>query len=177
MPAFDADFLMFLLHKNPRVPLDPNTKQPVTKLKERVATLVRTLEKTRDKIVIPTPALSEALAIATDKASDYLAELTNTYGFEMAAFDTVAAVEAAIATADAKKRGGGKKGSSTSTWAKIKFDRQIIAIAKVRGITTIYSNDEDIRKAGEREQIKVIAAWDLPEPPPEQAEMFEQPEK
>lgn len=113
------------------------------------------------------------MALGMDKASDYLAEITSSYGFEIAAFDTVAAVEAAIMTADAK-RSGGKKAGSGSTWAKIKFDRQIIAIAKVRGVTTIYSNDEDIRKFGERENMKVIGVWDLPEPPPTQPNMFEE---
>src|ERR1700730_11754504 len=98
MAALDADFLILLLHPNPHAPLDPRTKQPVSRVKEKVEHLVATLEKAREKIVIPTPALSEALALAKDKASDYLAELTNTYGVEIAGFDTLAAVEAAIAT-------------------------------------------------------------------------------
>ncbi len=175
MAAFDAGFLIFLLHQNPRVPLDPRTRQPVTKVKERVAHLVASLEKAREKILIPTPALSEALTLVADSASDYLSEITNTYGFEIAGFDTMAAIEAAIAASDAKKRGG-KKGGSDSTWAKVKFDRQIIAIAKVRGVETIYSNDEDVRKFAEREGIKVMALWDLPEPPPKQEEMFDETE-
>src|SRR5580704_2921259 len=121
MAAFDADFLILLLHQNPRAPIDPKTNQPGPRLKERIQHLITSLEKVREKILVPTPALSEALALAMDSASDYLAELTNSYGFEMAGFDTMAAVEAAIATSDAKRRGG-KKSGSTSTWAKVKFD-------------------------------------------------------
>lgn len=176
MALFDADFLGILLHPNPRAPLDPTTKKPIPRLKERLEHLVSTLEKVREKILIPTPALSEVLALAADKSSDYLAELTNNTCFEVAPFDQVAAVEAAVAAYEAKQRGG-KKAGSTSTWAKIKFDRQIIAIAKVRGVTTIYSNDEDIRKAAARENIKVVSVWDLPDPPPKQTKMFNEKEK
>lgn len=171
MVLFDADFLGILMHATPRAPLDPATKKPVGRLKEKVEHLVSTLEKVRDKILIPTPALSEVLALAADKASDYLAELTSNTCFEIVSFDQVAAIEAAVAAYEAKQRGG-KKAGSTSTWAKVKFDRQIIAIGKVRGVNAIYSNDEDIRKAGARENIKVISVWDLPDPPPKQTDMF-----
>jgi predicted nucleic acid-binding protein len=176
MALFDADFLSILMHPNPRAPLDPTTKKPIPRLKERLEHLISTLEKVREKILIPTPALSEVLALAADKASDYLAELTTNTCFEIAPFDQVAAVEAAVAAYQAKQRGGKKAGSS-STWAKVKFDRQIIAIAKVRGVNAIYSNDEDIRKAAARENITVISVWDLPDPPPRQTKMFGEEEK
>lgn len=173
MPGFDADFLFLLLHPHSRAPLDPATGQPVVRAKEKIEHLIATLTKTREKILIPTPALSEVLALAMDKASQFLAQFTNSYNFEVAAFDQVAAVEAAIMTSDAKRRGG-KKGGSGTTWAKIKFDRQIVAICKARGITTIYSNDEDIHKLARRENMKVVAVWDLPDPPPKQTDMFEE---
>lgn len=175
MVALDADFLILLLHPNPPIPVHPKTKQAVPRLKERVEHLIATLEKAREKILIPTPALSEVLVLAMDRASEYLAEITSNYGFELASFDPMAAVEAAIATANAKKKGG-KKGGSLSAWSKIKFDRQIIAIAKVRGIDTIYSNDDDIRRFAELESIKVVPVWDLPNPPAKQADMFEEAE-
>lgn len=97
-----------------------------------------------------------------------------TYNFEIAAFDEVAAVEAAIYTAAAKKRGN-KRGDAGGTWAKVKFDRQIIAIAKVRGVDKIYSNDEDIVKFAKIEKIEVLAVWDLPDPPPAQEDLFSNP--
>jgi predicted nucleic acid-binding protein len=172
MVAMDADFLSLLLHPNPRAPLDPKTKHPVERVKQRIESLIASLEKARDKIVIPAPALSEVLALALDKASEFLAEITSNYGFDVAAFDEVAAVEAAIATAEAKQRGN-KKSGSTGTWAKVKFDRQIVAIAKVKSVSTIYSNDEDIRKLAEREGIKVVSVWELPEPPAEQISLLE----
>ncbi|HEV3333294.1 MAG TPA: hypothetical protein VG096_20040 [Bryobacteraceae bacterium] len=93
MVGLDASFISLLLHAKPRPPLDPKTKQPVKKAKEKIEYLINSLEKTREKILLPTPALSEVLALAMDSASEYLAEITATYGFEIAGFDEVAAVE------------------------------------------------------------------------------------
>ena len=100
-----------------------------------------------------------------------LAELTISYGFEIAAFDEMAAVEAAIATARARQSGD-KKGGADIPWHQVKFDRQIVAIAKVRGVGVLYSNDEHVRKLAEQEDMKVVRAWELPDPPPEQIDMF-----
>ena len=167
MVLFDCDFLSFLFRDNPGVICDPGTRKPVERVKEKIEHLIRTLGAKREKIVVPTPALSEILCLAGKDAHEVLAALTNTYGFELAAFDVMAAVEAAIATGNALAKRD-KKGGAKSTWAKVKFDRQIIAIAKVRGVSVIYSNDEDIRKSAKREGMTVLSVWNLPEPPPEQ---------
>jgi hypothetical protein len=94
MIGLDADFLTLLLHPNPRVPSDPSGR-PVERAKERVGYFIETLEKAREKIIIPTPAPSEVLALAMEHASDYLTELTTTHAFEVASFDQIAAVERA----------------------------------------------------------------------------------
>jgi len=59
-----------------------------------------------------------------------------------------------------------------ASWAKVKFDRQIVAIAKVTGASIIYSDDEDVAKLAQPVGIEVIALNALPEPPtPPQIEM------
>jgi CobQ-like glutamine amidotransferase family enzyme len=40
-----------------------------------------------------------------------------------------------------------------------------VAIAKVHAVTTIYSDEGDIRTLGERAKIKVVSVADLPLPP------------
>ena len=168
MVLFDSAFLYFLFHDNPGDVLDPRTGKPVERTKEKVEHLIADLGARREKIVIPTPALSEVLCLSGNDAHKVLAALTGAYGFELAAFDVMAAVEAAIATASAVARRD-KKGGSKGTWAKVKFDRQIIAIAKVREVSVIYSNDDDIRSFARKEGMRVISVWDLPDPPPKQA--------
>jgi hypothetical protein len=55
-----------------------------------------------------------------------------------------------------------------ATWAKVKFDRQIVAIAKTKGVTAIYSNDSDIHRICKQENIPCFGVWDLPDPPAKQ---------
>jgi hypothetical protein len=170
MVAVDADILTLLLKPDAKPPVDPGTRKPVEHAKEKVEELIATLERRGEKILIPTPALSEIMVLSRDLAADCLTEINATYGFEIAAFDERAAIEAAIMTINAMG-GGRKRVKSQATWAKVKFDRQILAIAKVTGISTIYSNDSDIHNMGRLEGIQVIGVWDLPDPPPKQTKI------
>ncbi|MCY3757581.1 MAG: hypothetical protein OXG96_07645, partial [Acidobacteria bacterium] len=54
---------------------------------------------------------------------------------------------------------------SDEPYQKVKFDRQIIAIAKVEGENTLYSNDVELNTFAERAGIRLvtIAKLDLPE--------------
>jgi len=83
---------------------------------------------------------------------------------KIADFDQRAAVEMAAATREAIDAGN-KRSGSESTWAKVKFDRQIIAIARVEGASTIYSDDEDIVRFAKNSGITVTRISDLPLPP------------
>lgn len=56
------------------------------------------------------------------------------------------------------------KKARAKTWAKAKFDWQIIAISKVAGASIIYSDDDDIARMGKRFGINVIKTADLPIP-------------
>jgi hypothetical protein len=42
--------------------------------------------------------------------------------------------------------------AADGTWAKIKYDRQIVAIAKVHGVEAIYSDDGNIRSFATRHE-------------------------
>ena len=84
--------------------------------------------------------------------------------FRIEPFDTKAAIEVAAMSRSAKKSGK-KRGDSTATWAKVKYDRQIVAIAKVAGATTIYSDDGDVATLAKAAGIEVVRLEDLPLPP------------
>ncbi|ATQ69218.1 MULTISPECIES: PIN domain-containing protein [Methylosinus] len=158
MPViFDTSFLAAML--DPKVQGGGDAD-----IDERLRFLLSGLDKEREVVIVPTPALSEALIGAGDAAPQYLEILNKSARFRVAPFGERAAVEAAAAHREAIRAGDKKEGSAS--WAKVKFDRQIIAIARVEGVTRIYSNDSDIRRylAGSGE-IEVIKMEDLPSPP------------
>ncbi len=126
--------------------------------------LVQELERAKTKIIVPTPALSEVLVRAGPAASQQIIEQLNKHAvFRIEPFDTRAAIEVAAMTRNAIDSGN-KKGNTAATWTKIKYDRQIVAIAKVCGATAIYSDDRDIRNIAKLVNIKVIGLADLPVP-------------
>lgn len=173
MVVFDASILVFLLDPNASPPLDPATNNPVLRARDRVDFLVSSLEKSKTKIVIPTPALSEVLIFAGNAGQDYLMEMNTNSCFKIVDFDQRAAIEIAATIRSAIDKGDKRNGIQAS-WAKIKFDRQIISIAKVERATSIYSDDEDIKKLAPKSGIKVIGIAELPLPPEdEQKSLFD----
>ena len=79
----------------------------------------------------------------------------------MIPFDSRAAIETADLIASVK---AGKE--QWGTWAKVKFDIQIVAIAKAEGVSVIYSDDYDIENYAKRLNIHVVRICDLPTPIP-----------
>ncbi len=164
MVVFDATVLLLFLDPDAKPPLDPATGAPVDRCKDRIEHLVATLEKQKDKIIIPTPVLSEVLVRAGDAGPAYFEILSKAACFRMASFEQRAAVEVAAMTREAIDAGD-KKSGSESTWAKVKFDRQIVAIAKVEGAGTIYSDDGSLAGFARKVGLSVIPVHDLPLPP------------
>jgi len=123
------------------VPNHPQTSEPVERYRDRVDHLVTHLEQNRTKIIIPTPALSEILVRAGAAGPEYLAQINSQSVFRIVAFDERDAVEVAAMTRKAIDSSGDKRGGVDGTWNKIKYDRQIVAIAKVEGVTALYSDD------------------------------------
>lgn len=118
--------------------------------------LIRKLQKNRSRVVIPAPALSALLVHAGPAVNEYVAKLNQT-PFSVAPFDTRAAIECAEAI---RKFGLKGKGQGNSR-AKVKFDRQIVAIAQVVRAETIYSDDADIHNYAQKAGIKVVRSHEL----------------
>jgi hypothetical protein len=171
MVVFDASILLFVL--------DENTKSSVPNAKERVEYLIDTLSKTGEKIIIPTPALSECLVHAGPAGSEYLNIIGRQACFRIASFDERAAVEAAIRTYNARQRGQPKGGSPDIAKSKIKFDRQIVAVATVESATAVYSDDGDVCAYAREAGMEAYRLSDMPEPPEDlqKALPFDEPDK
>jgi predicted nucleic acid-binding protein len=165
MVSMDAGFLGLLLHPAARPPLDPTTDKPLIRAKDRIEALIEDLYTANERVVISTPALSEFLVLAENDAQQYLSELANQPGFYIRAFDQMAAIELAALELLARGKGGKRLPADANTpWQKVKFDRQIVAIAKVHQAHTIYSDDNGVRAFAENIGIKAISSWELPLP-------------
>lgn len=164
MPAIDATVLLCFLDPDSATRDDPRTGEPITDARSRIEYLIKTLEEKRETIIIPTPALSEVLVHAGPAGPEYLRILNGVRCFRIADFDQRAAVELATITHEALK-GGDLRAGTTTTRAKLKFDRQIIAIARVQGQSAIYSDDDDIAKLADSLDLEVIPISELPLPP------------
>jgi len=163
--AFDATFLLYLFREPGTVapPLD-SAGAPIPFAKERVAGLLAELQKTGTTIIVATPALSEIMVRAGVAAGQqYIALMGRARVFRIVPFDTKAAIETAIMHGHAIAGEKGKA-ATTATHAKLKYDRQIVAIAKTEGAHTLYTDDGDQRAFAEKQGMTVRGLADLPVP-------------
>lgn len=160
---FDTSALLLAMFPSAKPPADPATKHPVEHAHERITYRIERLSKARTPVLIPTPVLSEILVKGGAATQQYVAKLS-THPLQLVPFDTRAAVECADMLSKHGHKAG-KAGASQGTRTKVKFDRQIIAIAKVLRVTAIYSDDADIHKYGTACGIKVVRTFEL-EPDP-----------
>jgi len=142
----------------------PEVPCKIKDAREKVDFLLEGLEKSREKILIPAPALAEILVHAGPAGPEFLATVMKSSRFQIAPFDTMAAVEVAEAIKRARKSGN-KRGKSKDNWQKIKYDHQIVAISKVAGASVLYSNDGPLSNFAEINGLRVIQLADLPSPP------------
>lgn len=159
---------MLLIQENFPAVIHPETKEEVENVKRKIQQLIDELQKSRTKILIPTPVLAETFTRFGGKTDEVFQILHKDYGFQFGPFDIRAAIEAGMAFYSARQQGDKKSGSSRS-WQKVKFDRQIVSIAKVNNATAVYSNDKQVRRWAEELGMRGIAVWDLESPPPSQA--------
>jgi predicted nucleic acid-binding protein len=162
--VIDATNLLLMLR--PGTPIPPAADGSILlNPRERIEYLIQKLDNAGTKIVIPTPALSEALVRIGSVASQKLIEeIQKLSVFRIEPFDLRAAIEVAAMTREAIDKGD-KKGGLAATYAKVKYDRQIVAIAVVNRATAIYSDDNDIKTIAATRKIKTIQLFELPLPP------------
>jgi hypothetical protein len=142
--GFDNTMLSILLNPNGRIPLDAATGKPVVEAKRRAENLVATLGKTRQKIIVPTPAVAELLTAIGPTAQEYFSIIARSRLFEVAAFDSRCAIELACLNREIFAANDSK--NPDEFYQKIKIDRQIIAIFKVASVVNIYTDDNGFAK-------------------------------
>ena len=163
MVTIDNTTLALLLHPNAKPPNDPQTRQPLARARERIEQLITDLDAEDERVLVPTPVLAELLILAASEGPRYLETIQASKTLLVRGFDERAAIELAAMELAERSRGG-KRGGLDSPWQKVKFDRQIVAIAKVNGSHTIYSDDSDVRSFASKAGLKVVSTWQLPIP-------------
>lgn len=158
--AFDASVIILAVSPTAAVP-DPPKGVAASSASGRIKHLIARLDQEGVAIVIPTPALAEVLEGAGGAAADTLRALKSQARIRFAAFGERAAIEYADFrnTSLPRTRAGPR--------AKVKFDHQIMAIARVEAVQILYSDDKGMRTLGARAGIEVKGVWDLPMPPDE----------
>jgi predicted nucleic acid-binding protein len=100
--VIDTSVLLYLLNEQTLPPLDELTGQPVTRCRERVNKLVEDLSAGGERLIVPTPVVSEVLGRAGSAGPAYLEILDKQKVFRIEPFGVLAAVEAATIIAEAR---------------------------------------------------------------------------
>jgi hypothetical protein len=159
---FDSTYLVVFLNPNPPPAKDREDK-PVAQFKERVEYLASKLDASNEPIGIPAPAMAEVLVRAGKGRAKYVSILSDRWRFQILPFDSRAAIEASELIAQIKSNK-----EPWETWAKVKFDIQIVSIAKAEAASAIYADDKDIENYAKRVKIPVFRICDLALPPAEE---------
>lgn len=163
MLGIDETGLSLMLHPAARPPNDPGTKKPVDRVEDRIEKLLEDLDADDERIILPTPALCEFLVLAGKDGPAYLDKIRGMKTILIKPFDEMAAIELAAIEYEARGKGD-KRSGVAAPWQKVKFDRQIVAVAKANKATKIYSDDEDVIKFATKAGLEVISTWNLPLP-------------
>jgi hypothetical protein len=165
--VLDATMLIMLFDEDAKAPLDPSTGESVAHCQERLRYFLNVHTKPKgSRVIVPTPALGEFLVkIKPESVAEFLSQLQRVRGCYIAPFSIKAAVEFAEMQRSALQERGRKSKGDTDSRAKAKFDQQIVAIAKVDGAQTIYTDDQGLSKFAKRFGIQTVGIAELPLPP------------
>ena len=156
----DSSVLLYLVYPDAPAPIDPATGVEVSEPFVRIEGLLEGLDSRESVIIVPTPVLSELLIRAEGRQPEVLAAITGRRAVEIAPFDVQAAVENA-ALRRTQKRAGGRTSQAKN---EVRFDLQILAIARARGAQIMYTDDASLRSRCAVEKMVVRGIADLPIP-------------
>lgn len=166
--ALDANFLIALAE--PGVELGAAAGELAgDDARFRLEELWARLNKAGVTILIPTPALAEAMVLNPARVSKLLERLIRSPRMKIEPFGSAAAMEAAdMFRREFPRR---KEGRDIIRKSKLKFDLQIVAIARVAGCDRIYSTDRGLRLCAERAHLRASGLEDLAKPKASQSSL------
>lgn len=143
---------------------DPENGSEISDPKLRIEALIDMVESCGGLIIIPTPVLAEYLVgIDKNDHQNQLGLIQRKSCFEIASFDEIAAIECAQMPSIKELKAMMK----SDTANKVKFDRQIISIAKSLNVDEIWTHDIGVFKRCKEMGMTVKSLADI-EPAPSQ---------
>ena len=126
----------------------------------RLQQLVAELDRDRAELAIPTPVLAEIFSAAGRDPAAILADLSGRSGVLVLPFSEREAIECGLLLREmlpVEARQGRPR-------QLVKFDAQIVAIAKTAGASMILTTDAGLAAAAKRAGIAAPSLWDFPMP-------------
>ena len=161
MAVLDATTLMCFLREDCPLPRDPETNEPIPNARERINHLVKSLQDKQETIIIPAPALAESIALSGGARQQHLETIRGSKWFKIVPFGARAAVEHALMVETL-----GLQCVPGMPRQLVKFDMQILAIARIENQYSIYSDDSGLLKiAAKIGGIQVTRTHELSLPP------------
>lgn len=167
--VLDTNVLIQVLRgaKPGSVLLDPATGQVVERLEARAEALIEAIDAKGGLVLIPAPALAEYLiGVHRDHYQEHLDVISGTSCFQIVDFDQIAAIECARMVDDAEL----KQLDQTGTKAKLRFDRQIIAISLANAADEVWTHDAGLFAKAAHCGLNVKSLADI-DPNPKQIEI------
>jgi predicted nucleic acid-binding protein len=144
--------------------VDPVSGWVIDRLHDRASALVEAIDQAGDVVIIPAPVLAEYLIGIDRKALQSHLNIINSVNcIEVVSFDQVAAIECALLIDDAEL----KMLDPQATKAKLRVDRQILAIARAAGAKQVWTHDRGLYNKAKALNLDVHSLGDI-EPKPEQ---------
>ncbi|WP_022959706.1 PIN domain-containing protein [Spongiibacter tropicus] len=166
--ALDTNVVLVLLGEKDKPLRDPDTGREVERLTDRMQRMLDYLQAARGTLIIPTPVLAEAFMKYSPEARQIIeTRLQSSANIEIVDFDAIAAHECADLLSEAEVKAILSDPDDNQTKAKLKFDRQILAICKARNCAEIISHDKQLLTKARSMGIIAKSLSDF-EPVPEQ---------
>jgi hypothetical protein len=113
--------------------------------------LIQTLSAEDAKVIVPTPSLAQVLTNSPARAPEWMQTLNTHSCFQVRPFDDKASFELAQVLGE----------NAAGLRDILRFDRQIVAIAKVYGAAILYADDEQVIQFADQCRIPAKRLKDL----------------
>lgn len=162
--AIDNNILSWLLSNAANPPVNKTTGDIVEHADARLSELKRRVAHSEiEPLLLPMPVVGELFSVHAGAKKDFKDILQDQLLFTLADFGMRAAIE----LGDVNNKyyaSGDKRAGQAGTWAKLKADRMIYAVAKANDVDVMYTDDDGLTAVCEDNGITVIHSWDLPLP-------------